>query len=110
MPAGGCSGSSFLGIARGLWAARWMLGASCPSSNVWAGMGARGPPRNERPSRRRMDARSGDETTSVKGWVGWRKNRVSVGTGPAGDGEAFPEVYSELVAAGLALCREPQVF
>ena len=29
---------------------------------------------------------------------------------PAGGGEAFPEEYSELAAAGLARCRGPQVF
>ena len=31
------------------------------------------------------------------------------GTGPAGNGVAFPEAYSKLAAAGLALCLGPQV-
>ena len=43
------------------------------------------------------------------GLVGAR-TEFACGTGPAGDAAAFPELYSGLVAADLALCRGPQVF
>ena len=43
------------------------------------------------------------------GLVG-EKTLFACGTGPAGDGVAFPELYSGLAAEGLTLCRGSQVF
>ena len=42
------------------------------------------------------------------GLVGAR-TQFAWGTGPACDGETFPEVYSGLAAMGLTPCRAPQV-
>ena len=64
-------------------------------------MGARGSPRNGRPSWRLWDALSSDGPATAKGRVGWRKNITPVGDRAAGDGETFPEVYSGLAAAGV---------
>ena len=111
MLAGRCFGRGFPRIAQGLGPLGERPEHPVPHPMFGVRMGARGSPRNERPSPRGMDALWRGRPALGGGWVGWCKNPVRVcTTGPTGDGEASPEEYSGLAAAGLTLCRGYQVF
>ena len=110
-PAGRCFGRGFPRIAQGLGSPGQRPEHPVPDPMLGVEMGARGSPRNERPSPPGMNAPTGDRSASGGGWVGWRKNPVRVcTTGPEGDGEASHEEYLGLAAAGITLCRGLQEF
>ena len=69
---------------------------SVPHPMFGVGMGARGSPRNERPSPRGMDALWRGRPVSGRGWV-WLAQKPSFygGTGPAYDGETFSDVIND---------------
>ena len=78
MLAGSCFESGLPRTAQGLGPPGERPEHPVPHPIFGVGMGARGSPRNERPSPRGMGALWRGRPVSGRGWVGWRKNPVSM--------------------------------
>ena len=76
MPDGRCSGNLFLGIAKGLRTTRLMLGASCPSSNVWRRDGRSGGTPKRAPILTRNGRAFGRSARFGQG-IGWLARKLS---------------------------------